>query len=36
LGKATGDIAMPIHDFIRGLLAAYAAGASGSCPQELA
>ncbi|WP_161489383.1 hypothetical protein [Pseudomonas sp. BMS12] len=27
---------MPIHDFIRSLLAAYAAGASGSYPQELA
>ncbi|WP_181418724.1 hypothetical protein [Aquipseudomonas alcaligenes] len=30
------DRPMPIHDFLRCLLAAYAAGASGSCPQELA
>lgn len=30
------DHPMPIHDFLRCLLAAYAAGASGSCPQELA
>jgi len=27
---------MPIHDFLYALLACYAAGASGTCPQELA